>query len=86
MLTSCVVPRRTARSTLRIVAAEPERSAPVEALGRAYGAFGELAGLDRDPADRFIAATTQPRNATLATADERLLGWRGGLERQNARL
>ena len=34
---------------------------------------GELEGLHGDPADRFIAATAIAHNATLVTADERLL-------------
>jgi len=46
----------------------------------------ELEGLHADPADRFIAATAIAHNATLVTADERLLGWRHALRRQNAEL
>lgn len=44
----------------------------------------ELEGLHADPADRFIAATAIMHDATLVTADERLLNWRHGLRRQNA--
>ncbi len=44
----------------------------------------ELDGLHSDPADRFIAATAITRDATLVTADERLLRWRHTLRRQNA--
>lgn len=44
----------------------------------------ELDGLHSDPADRFIAATAIVHDATLLTADERLLSWRHGLRRQNA--
>lgn len=44
----------------------------------------ELDGLHSDPADRFIAATAIVHDATLLTADERLLNWRNGLRRQNA--
>jgi PIN domain nuclease of toxin-antitoxin system len=44
----------------------------------------ELGGLHGDPADRFIAATAIAHDATLMTADERLLGWRHALRRQNA--
>ncbi len=46
----------------------------------------ELDGLHADPANRFIAATAIVRDATLVTADERLLGWRHLLRRQNAKL
>jgi PIN domain nuclease of toxin-antitoxin system len=45
------------------------------------------AGLDElpgDPADRFIAASAIVHKATLVTADERLLGWKHVLKRQNA--
>ncbi|MBC7622440.1 MAG: type II toxin-antitoxin system VapC family toxin [Aeromicrobium sp.] len=45
----------------------------------------ELAGLHPDPADRFIAATALAHNATLMTADEKLLAWRHTLERHDAR-
>lgn len=43
-----------------------------------------LEGLHKDPADRFIAATAFVRDATLLTADQRLLGWRHAVKRQNA--
>lgn len=43
-----------------------------------------LADLPGDPADRFIAATAIIYNATLVTADARLLRWRHELRRQNA--
>ena len=43
-----------------------------------------LQGLHKDPADRFIAATAMRFEATLITADARLLRWRQGLKRQNA--
>ena len=46
---------------------------------------GELAGLSGDPADRIIAATAMLRNATLITADQRILGWSGAVLRQDAR-
>jgi PIN domain nuclease of toxin-antitoxin system len=45
---------------------------------------GELEGLHADPADRFIAATAIAHDATLITADERLLRWRHKLRRHNA--
>jgi PIN domain nuclease of toxin-antitoxin system len=45
---------------------------------------GELDGLHGDPADRFIAATAIVHDATLLTADHRLLQWRNSLRRHNA--
>lgn len=39
----------------------------------------------KDPADRFIVATALAYDATLVTADERLLGWKGPLKRHDAR-
>ena len=47
---------------------------------------GELDSLHGDPADRFIAATAIRHDATLVTADEKLLRWRHSLRRQNAEL
>jgi PIN domain nuclease of toxin-antitoxin system len=47
---------------------------------------GELDSLHGDPADRFIAATTIVHDATLVTADEKLLRRRHPLRRQNAEL
>jgi PIN domain nuclease of toxin-antitoxin system len=44
----------------------------------------ELETLHADPADRLIAATAIAHDATLVTADERLLRWRHKLPRQNA--
>ncbi|HUI95175.1 MAG TPA: type II toxin-antitoxin system VapC family toxin [Xanthobacteraceae bacterium] len=44
----------------------------------------ELEGLNGDPADRIIAATAIAHNATLMTADEKLLRWRHRLKRQDA--
>jgi len=46
----------------------------------------ELDGLHADPADRFILATALAEGATLVTADERLLTWRGPLQRVDARV
>jgi len=45
---------------------------------------GELEGLHADPADRFIAATAILQDATLMTADDRLLRWRHAVRRHNA--
>ncbi len=45
--------------------------------------YAELHG---DPADRFILASAEARGATLLTADQRLLAWRGPVERLDARL
>jgi PIN domain nuclease of toxin-antitoxin system len=44
----------------------------------------ELKNLHGDPADRFIAATAIVHDATLITADVRLLRWRGKVKRHNA--
>lgn len=45
---------------------------------------GELENLHADPADRFIAATAIMHDATLLTADERLLKSRHIPRKQNA--
>ena len=45
----------------------------------------ELDGLPADPADRIIVATALAREATLVTADARILDWRGTLDRHDAR-
>lgn len=46
----------------------------------------DLHGLPDDPADRFIVSTALTHDAILVTGDERLLAWKHGLERQDARL
>ena len=46
----------------------------------------DLTGLPDDPADRFIVATALVHGAALMTADERLLDWRHGLARHDARM
>ena len=51
------------------------------------GRVGLLAAdleLHRDPADRFVAATATINEATLATADQRLLTWQTNIERLDA--
>lgn len=45
----------------------------------------ELPGLHADPADRIIVATALAHDATLITADERLLAWNGPLKIHDAR-
>ena len=44
----------------------------------------EFEGLHGDPADRIIAATAIAHDATLMTADDKLLRWRHRLKRQDA--
>jgi PIN domain nuclease of toxin-antitoxin system len=39
----------------------------------------------KDPADRFIVATALHSDATLVTADEKILAWSGSLARLDAR-
>ena len=45
----------------------------------------ELTNLHPDPADRLIIATALSQDATLITADKRILEWAGTLERLDAR-
>jgi PIN domain nuclease of toxin-antitoxin system len=45
----------------------------------------ELTNLHPDPADRLIIATALSLDATLLTADKRILKWGGTLERLDAR-
>lgn len=45
----------------------------------------DIEGLNGDPADRLILAAAQSAGAELVTADQRLLDWRGHLERFDAR-
>ncbi|MGH7335690.1 MAG: type II toxin-antitoxin system VapC family toxin [Candidatus Rokuibacteriota bacterium] len=44
-----------------------------------------LGNLHQDPADRIIVATGLSAGAILATADNRILGWRGSLRCHDAR-
>ena len=46
----------------------------------------QLEDLHRDPANRFIVATSLQQQATLITADENLLKWQSELVRQDARV
>ena len=46
----------------------------------------DLNSLHGDPADRLIVATALVHNASLMTADEKLLAWRHSLERVDAGL
>jgi PIN domain nuclease of toxin-antitoxin system len=45
----------------------------------------DLGSLPQDPADRFIAATALVRQASLVTADERILAWPHPMARHDAR-
>jgi len=45
----------------------------------------DLGALPEDPADRFIAATALAEQATLVTADEKILGWQHAMARHDAR-
>jgi len=44
----------------------------------------DLENLPGDPFDRLIVSTALVEQATLMTADQRILSWPGGLERQDA--
>ena len=56
---------------------------PVDGAGGVRAA--ELVAFHADPADRFIVATALAHDATLLTADERILAWPGPLRRLDAR-
>jgi PIN domain nuclease of toxin-antitoxin system len=45
-----------------------------------------LADFHADPADRWIVATARDLDATLLTADDKILAWTGRLDRQDARV
>jgi PIN domain nuclease of toxin-antitoxin system len=53
--------------------------------GRIAFLAASLPDLHKDPADRFILATALIQQATLITADARLLAWPGALARKDAR-
>lgn len=59
------------------------REVPVD--GRIGVLAASLTDLHRDPADRIIAATAELHEASLATADRRLLDWRSEVPRVDAR-
>jgi PIN domain nuclease of toxin-antitoxin system len=82
----------TAKGRLRSLKSPSERRLELIATGvREIPLTGDLAilaaeleGLNGDPADRIIAATALAHDATLVTADEKLLRWRHRLKRQDA--
>jgi PIN domain nuclease of toxin-antitoxin system len=47
-------------------------------------AAAQVGDFHDDPADRFIVATASLAGATLITADQRILDWKGSLRRQDA--
>jgi len=59
------------------------RELPID--GEVALAAAGLPGLHRDPANRFIAASAVMHDATLVTANARLLDWRESLRRIDAR-
>ena len=59
------------------------RELPVD--GRIGVRAVSLGDLHRDPADRIIAATAEVHEASLATADRRLLDWPSEVPRLDAR-
>jgi len=75
-------PPETAQEMRRRILGEGAIELPL--TGEVAILAAELEGVHADPADRFIAATAIAHNATLLTADERLLSWRHALRRQNA--
>jgi PIN domain nuclease of toxin-antitoxin system len=82
----------TAKGRLRSLKSASQRRAELIATGvREIPLTGDIAilaaeleNLNDDPADRIIAATAIAHDATLMTADERLLRWRHRLKRQDA--
>jgi PIN domain nuclease of toxin-antitoxin system len=74
----------SARQVRRLILNEGAAELPL--TGEIAMLAGELEGLHGDPADRFIAATAIVHDATLVTADDRLLRWRHTVRRQNAEL
>jgi PIN domain nuclease of toxin-antitoxin system len=72
----------SAKETRRLILTAGTTELPL--TGHIANLAGELDGLHSDPADRFIAATAIIHDATLITADHRLLQWRHSLRRHNA--
>jgi len=60
------------------------REVPLD--GRIGILASQLEDMHRDPADRFILATSLQHQATLITADVSLLAWASQLPRQDAHL
>lgn len=56
---------------------------PLDGAAAVEGPF--LPALHADPGDQLIVASAIRHGATLLTADERILAWRGQLLRQDAR-
>jgi PIN domain nuclease of toxin-antitoxin system len=81
-----------AKGRLRTIKSAGEERAKLMAGGiRELPVSGDIAilaaaleNLNGDPADRIIAATAIAHDATLVTADEKLLRWRHRLKRQDA--
>jgi PIN domain nuclease of toxin-antitoxin system len=56
----------------------------MEVDGEIAMAAAQIGDFHDDPADRFIVATASLAGATLLTADQRILEWKGSLRRQDA--
>jgi PIN domain nuclease of toxin-antitoxin system len=56
----------------------------IEVDGEIAIAAAQIGDFHGDPADRFIVATASRAGATLITADQRILEWKGSLRRQDA--
>ena len=74
----------SAKETRRLILSAGTTELPL--IGEIAILAGELEGLHGDPADRLIAATAITHDATLLTADDRLLSWRHTLRRQDAKM
>jgi len=77
-----VIPRSIAEWRLELLGAG---LAEIPVDGRVALQAVALDSQHKDPADRFITATAQIANATLVTADKRLLEWSSDLIRCDAR-
>ena len=56
----------------------------IQVDGEIAMAAAQVGDFHDDPADRFIVATASLAGATLLTADQRILDWKGSLRRQDA--